>query len=245
MARNAKAKLARTQKNYGVDLTNEIDIPTSIESFETRKQYNEWKKNISSFTNRSNQHYQFVKNEHGLVMTRAEYNQVKLNEKRSEQNAKKMKAKIKDRPVYSGGEKQDVTVFQLQSMMKRPDLLGLEGLPKFNFDNIDRPSRLRNKVINFEKRAQPNYFDLRMEQMKINFTVQLRKTFHSDADELIRILEEIPAQDFYEMYMMFDEFNFDYHYTEDADDENAQVNMMLSYIEKYKNGEIDMSLKGF
>ena len=51
LVKNAKSKVRRVQKNYGIDLSKEIELP-SLESFETRKQFNEWKQKQSSFLNR-------------------------------------------------------------------------------------------------------------------------------------------------------------------------------------------------
>lgn len=246
MARNAKSKIKRTQKNYGVDLSEVVDIPTSVESFGTRKEFNEWKKKVNSLTNRSNLNYQYVKNDYGLVITKKELQQAKVYEKRAKANAKKMKAKIKDKPFWSGGVKQDITVLERNTMLQRPDILGTETVPTLNFPAIDRKSRLFNKMNNLEKRSKPDYFDKRMEQMKENYMEMMRKTFNSDADFLIEKLKDIPAQDFYEMYMMFDEIDFNHYYTEDEEGEDVgQLGMINSYIEKYKKGEVDMTLKGF
>ncbi|WP_238629291.1 hypothetical protein, partial [Klebsiella pneumoniae] len=56
LAKNAKAKIRRTLKNYGIDLTGDVFIPESIESFGTRKGFNKWKESVSSFTNPANLH---------------------------------------------------------------------------------------------------------------------------------------------------------------------------------------------
>jgi len=246
LSKNAKSKIRRTKKNYGVDVSNVVDTSKNIESFKTRKEFNEWKKSVNSFTNRGNLNYQFMKNKHGLVITKKTFQEAMRNEKIGNKYAKQKKKEFMDRPFYSNGEKQLLTVAQYQSMFKRPDILGYENPMSFNFENIDRPSRLNRKLENLERRAQPNYYDIRMEQMKINYTVALRKTFNSDADFLIEKMESIPAQDFYEMYLMFDEMNFDYHYTEeDESPTSGRLGMINSYVEKYQKGEIDMTLKGF
>jgi hypothetical protein len=246
LSKNVKSKVNRTKKNYGVDLTGVVDTPKNIESFQTRKEYNDWKKSVSSFTNRANLNYQFVKNQHGLVMTKKTFQDAIRNEKLGKKYAEEKKKQFKDRPLYSQGEKQLFSVSQYQSMFKRPDILGYENPLGLNFENIDRPSRLERKLENLEKRAQPDYFDKRMEQMKENYMKALHKTFNSDADFLVQKFENIPAQDFYEMYLMFDEMNFDYHYTEDKESPTSgRLGMINSYVERYQNGDIDMSLKGF
>jgi len=246
LSKNAKSKVRRTKKTYGVDLQGVVETPKNIESFQTRKEFNEWKKSVNSFTNRGNLNYQFMKNQHGLVITKKTFQEAMRNEKLGAKYAKQKKKEFMDRPFYSGGQKQLLTVEQYQNMFKRPDILGYENPMGFNFDNIDRPSRLERKLENLEKRAQPDFFDERMKTMKDNYMQALQTTFNSDADFLIEKFKDIPAQDFYEMYLMFDEMNFDYHYTEDKESPTSgRLGMINEYVDKYQKGEIDMSLKGF
>ena len=61
LVRNAKAKIRRVKKKYNRELSSSVELP-SLSSFKSRKQYNEWKNEIKSFTNRGNTKYQFVKN---------------------------------------------------------------------------------------------------------------------------------------------------------------------------------------
>lgn len=49
---NAKAKIRRTKKNYGIDISSEINLP-QLESFKTRKAFNEWKEEMKRIKNRA------------------------------------------------------------------------------------------------------------------------------------------------------------------------------------------------
>lgn len=246
LSKNAKAKVRRTKKNYGVDLSHVVETPKNIESFQTRKEFNKWKESVKYFTSKSNSDYQFIKNKHGLVITKTTFKQAMKNQKIAEKYAHQRKKEFMDRPFYSNGEKTLLTVAQYQSMFQDPDDIGFRNPMKFNFETLDRPSRLNRKLENLEKRAQPDFFDKRMEVMKENYMKALHNTFNSDADFLVKKFEEIPADVFYEMYQMFDEMNFDYHYTEEEESPTSgRLGMINTYVDKYQKGEIDMSLKGF
>ena len=86
LARNAKAKVRRTFKNYGIDLTGEVDIPT-LDDFKTRKQFNEWREKVESFTNRNNLNYQFVKNDFGVSASKKELNDIARDVKKAQRLA--------------------------------------------------------------------------------------------------------------------------------------------------------------
>ena len=77
-----------------------------------------------------------------------------------------------------------------------------------------------------------------------NFIDILKLSFHSGADELIEELKKINPDDFYEMYLMFDEFDFSLFDSEGqmlgADE--GTIAQMLSYAKAFNNGELDLSL---
>src|SRR5690625_5284905 len=72
--------------DLGVDLEGEIPLP-DLSEFQTRKEFNEWKELQSSFTNRANTEYQFVKNEYGVVASKREIYQVEQATKRAQRVA--------------------------------------------------------------------------------------------------------------------------------------------------------------
>jgi hypothetical protein len=95
-SRIARAKVKRTFQKYGVDLTEEVSIP-SLDSFQTREEFNKWKEKAGSFTNRNNQKFQFVKNEHGVVASKSLLNEISRNRKKkfvlAERKVKRNKSK--------------------------------------------------------------------------------------------------------------------------------------------------------
>lgn len=245
MVRNTKAKVRRTIKNYGIDLSNKIDVP-DIESFSTRKEFNEWKNKQSSFTNRANLHYQFKKNQYDVVATKKEIIDVERNTKKAQEIADKYINEAKDKPYFVGG-KREGTVGQQMMQMGKPNAGGITRPKDFDFSKVKTRKDLEVKFESMEKRAYPEYYDWRKEQMKMNFMKMLEKSFNSDADELIDELANIPPDDFYEIYLMFGEFEFTYYPVEGVDDGGKlnDVNKMLSYLERYREGKIDLDMKNY
>lgn len=245
MVQNTKAKIRRTLKNYGIDLSSEIPTPT-LESFKSREQYNEWKEKANSFTNRANKNYQFVKNSFGVVASKKEIAEVQRNTKIAQRIADKLRKEANKKPFISGGKVQG-TVGQRMLQMNRPDTAGISRPPNFFFDSMRSRGQFEKKKKNMEERSDEKFFDKRMETMKENFINMLEQSFNSDANNLVEKLRSVPAEDFYEMYLMFDEFDFDMFYTNDysGDTHDNQINQMETYVDRYNNGNINLDLKGF
>lgn len=246
MVKNTKAKISRTLKNHGIDISDKIDIPKRITDFKTRDEYNAWKQEQASFVNPNNLDLQFVTNKRGVTKSKKEINKVKRDTKRAQQLAKKLEKEAEKKPFISGG-KNEGTVGQRMKQMGRPNTAGITVPPDFDFDKIVDNSQFKRKQESMEKRASDTYFEERMEKMKENFMKILELSFNSDADELVEKIRSVPAEDFYEMYLMFDEFDFDL-YASDNDggfSDDSNIKQMETYIDIYQRGGVNFDLKGF
>lgn len=248
LANNAKAKINRTNKKYGVDLSGEIELK-GIDSFKTRKEYNEWKAKAKSLTNRSNTKFQFVKNDYGVVASVQEIKQIKRNTKAAQRIADKMIKKAEKLPFISGGKEQG-TVGQRMMQMKRPNAAGITRPSDFDFDKIRSRDYLETKKESADKRKSMDYYDKRMENMRNNFLDLLKLSLNSDADVLIEKLKLMPVDDFYEMYLMFDEFDFDMYDSEGIETMNEgeaerHVSKMLNNVDRYFEGKLNFDMRGF
>lgn len=241
MVKNSKAKIGRTSKKYGIDLSEEINL-SSIDSFKTRKEFNEWKESVKSFTNRANTNFQFQKNEHGLVASKKKINEIARATKQAQKVADKLTKKAKEKPFISGG-KQQGTVGQRMQQMNKPNTAGIYRPPDFDFDKIRSEKQLNEKQANMEERSNPNFVNKRVEQLKENYYKTLEEHFNSDADSLVERLKNIPAEDFFELFLMYDEFQFDFLYTEEQSQNT--LNKLESVVEQYDSGKVNMDLKGF
>lgn len=251
MAKNAKAKIKRTLKNHGIDLSSEISVP-SLDSFNTRSEYNAWKQQTLSFLDRGNWKYQYVKNKNGVSISKSEKNRLERKTKLAQERAKKQLDQAEKLPFFAGG-KQYGTVGDRINQMANTNELGIYIPPDFNFDAIQNLSQLNMKREAIEKRVNPTEIDKRMEQMKSNFISVLEASFNSDAEELVNKLKDVPADDFLEMYYMFEEFDFalyrsdpDESMSEEARDTGMNdISQMLAYIGAYEKGNLNFDMKGF
>jgi len=226
-------------------LSNETELP-DIESFGSRSEYNKWKEKQQSFTNRANTKYQFKKNVYDVVASKKRLREIEKATKEAQRLAIHMTENATNKPFISGGKEQG-TVGQRMLQMGKPNLAGITIPKDFDFNKVRNQQRLNQIEENMGKRSDPKHFDKRMETMKQNFMDILGFSYNSDADELIEKIRGIPTDDFYEMYLMFDEFDFDLYSSENISavtDEN-NIDKMLSYITRYYRGDIDGKLKGF
>lgn len=243
--------MKRIQKNYGVNLIGEIPLPT-LSAFQNRKQFNEWKQEVSSFTNRNNQNYQYKKNEHGVVATKATLNEIERNTKRAQRIAEQTKKKMKDKPFISGGEVVG-TVGERQRMMARPTMTGFGKPVTFDFNKIHTQSELMKRKETMKKKADPAYYNKRSERMKELYIEGIAEKFNSDADSLVKKLKEMPADDFYVMFQIFDEFEqtfdpspqkyvgYDGGYV-DEHSNLRELERVENYVDLYFEGGMDADL---
>lgn len=247
MVRNTKAKVRRTLKNYGIDLSGVIETP-SIEEFSTRKEFNEWKNRQSSFTNRANTNYQFVKNDYGVVSSKRRINEIDRKIKLAQKQVDEFneRVNVNKLPFISGG-KQQGTVADRERLLGKNDVVAIRRPLDFNFEDIKTPRELSRQEEKGDRISQPEYFDKRLVTMKENFITILELSFNSDADLLVEEIKNIPPDDFYEMYKIFDEFDFMLYDSEgqDVEADEGTIKQMLSYVEMYKKKLIDMDFKSF
>jgi Cft2 family RNA processing exonuclease len=248
LVRNAKAKIRRANKAYGVNLYEEINLP-SIEDIGSRQEFNKIKKEAKSFTSRQNENYQFKKNKYGVVATKKELKEIIADTKEAQKIAKKLIKETEKKPFYSGKKVQG-TVGQQIKQMAKPNVAGIYAPPDFNFNSITSTRQFENKKKNMKERASGLFVDKRMEQNKQNFIRMLELSMHSDADELIEMLENLSGYEFHEIYMQFASFDFNMWDSEgimaERDGQSSNhISKMMDDIEMYNDGKVDKDLWGF
>lgn len=241
LAKNTKAKISRAFKNYGVDLSSEINIP-KLEDFKTRKEFNRWKEEVRQFTNRANTEYQFRKNEHGVVASVKEINKAVRDTKQAQRIAKKLQKETAKKPYIVDGKSVGTFGQKLQQMGK-PNIDGVHVPKDFNFDNIKSREQFEVKKESMEKRADPQYMDKRQVALKENYKKALHEHYNSDADELIAEIDKLDPSDFFELFIMHEGLQVSFEYTEEQT--QANIEKKMSIIESFKQGKINMDLKGF
>lgn len=245
LKKNARGKLGRLRKKVGIDISDDIFIPRSIEYFEDRNEFNEWKKEIESFTNRGNKNYQFERNRYGVFASKAELEKIQTDTVKAQEVAKDKIDEMKLKPVIQGGNVVG-TLGQEMLKMARPNF-GVTVPSDFNFDTIQTRRQFLDRMESMEMRTQDDYYEKRNDRMKENYIETLEKAFNSDAQKLADAIRTMGADDFLEMYNMFKEFDFEVFYDDNGDisDRNkAEVTKLESYMFRYQVGKIDMDFKG-
>lgn len=248
LRRSAKSKLTRIKENYGIDLSNEINLP-KLNEIETRKDFNNWVDKIESFTNRNNLNYQYIKNDYGLVISKKEHNELVRANARNIRKAKEQREKVRKMDYFKQEENRQKLEERFFVLGER-DVTGISIPAKFNFKEIRTPRALKRVIENTKERQNPHYYNKKNEILKDNFIRSVEGTFNSDANDLVEKMRAINADDFYELYMMFndDVMNFilyDSEGNEYVDNDSGKLEALSSVIDRFYKGEFNSDLKDF
>lgn len=193
LRRNAKAKLNRLRNKYNVDLQSEIPVPDSIDEFNTREQFNQWKELIGDFTSRRYTRWQFRENRFGVVQRVSDINRLQYASGRVQRQADRVIAEL-DKRI----DDTDDPLLKERMFNRRNDSISRPAT--FNFQDVKSDFHFNRRLEQMEKRAEENYYDKRMKQMRDNYADIIERDLgrKSRASEMIRNLDPL---DFYEIYM--------------------------------------------
>lgn len=240
LKKNTQAKIRRARQNYGIDLSNQVSTP-SLDSFTTRKEFNKWKRQQQSFTNPSNLDYQFKKNKQGVVASKKEIQEAERRTRRAQEIADNVKKQTEGKPFISGG-KQKSTYGKQQQMLGKPNYGGIVKPSDFNFEKFETRRGFELASQSMANRSSVPELEQRMHTMKENYIKKLEEDFNSDSKEVVDRVKKMPAKDYYEMTLMYDEMQFDTPYTEDSPEFLGRIN---KYLDQYDRGKVDLDLEIF
>jgi hypothetical protein len=215
---NAKAKIRRVKKTHNIDLSDEIKLP-SLSSFTSRKEFNNFKEDINKFNKGLKNDYKIVKNDMGESLTKKQVKEYERKQKESIRLAK---------------EHYEKTTAEQQKIFLKPNNLDIpRNIPWQTLNRKDFEQRLENLT----KRSDPDYFNARDELFKTNYIKSVLGSFNERAvvDEIVELIQAIPADKFYDIYKEFLEY-FDFELfdsegqTVGADDGHlAAIRLALSH----------------
>ena len=193
LIKNAKAKIRRVKKTHNIDLTDEISLP-SLSSFENRKEFNAFKEDINKFNKGLKNDYKIVKNEQGVSFTKKEIKKYEHVQKEAIRLAEEHYAKTKT---------------EQQKIFLKPTNLDIPR--KIDLDDIKSRSNFMNRLENLTKRSNPEHFNERDELFKTNYIKSVLGSFNERelVNEIVELIQAIPADKFYDIYKEFLEF-FDF-----------------------------------
>jgi hypothetical protein len=220
LVRNAKAKMRRLKKDHGIDLTDEISLP-SLSSFQTRKEFNNFKEDINKFNKGLKNDYKIVKNEKGESFTKKKVKEYERKEKEAIRLAK---------------EHYEKTTAEQQKIFLKPNNLDIPRvIPWKDLSKKDFNQRLENLT----KRSDPQFFNDRDERFKENYIKSIQGSFNENSmvASIVEMLEEIPADYLIQVYKenlaLFD--------FEQFDSEGQEVGADMQDLEKIHQILLDYS----
>ena len=236
IARNIKSKINRTQKNYGVDISSEINLP-SLESFKTRSEFNAFKDYASKL--KYNQSLQFVKNKQGVVARKSDVNKLVRKQNAIINERKKLKKRIDKLPVIMDKIKLTVGERQLGLSEKEKRRRGYTRVPKkFNFNEMQSQEMYNKRKKQIEEKSDYKTEE-KLRDMKANYMRTVNESLNHDGYEIVKAINEMPDIQFYEMYMQNEsDFGFEVWYTEEEDQLYQLGQSLLDLIKQYKPSDM-------
>jgi hypothetical protein len=243
--RDKKGNILKNGKAYYDIVEPEFFIKTpKLNEIKTKKELKEWMEKAKKFTDRGYERFQFIKNEDGLVISKQVNERAKKNADIAIEAAQKLIEAKKELPIERGR----MTLGERLEMQKDDDIGGIRVPKPFDFDSIGTKRRLLERLENLEKRrGKAEYFKWRNEVYKDNFMFVLKQAFHSSANDVLEMLDKMDSGDFFDMSLRYSEMSIDNYYRAHGQvvGEDEDLEKVRSYLQAYRNGEEDFSLRNF
>lgn len=213
-------KKSRIKKEFGVEL--QIKTKT-VKEFGSRKEYNEFVKQSKKFIDRRN--FRYVKNPHGVVLRREEYEQIKKDVEKINRRNKRKLNKIDKKTFTSRGKKTDTRVIDRRLMLDpRYDYLRDMDFKK-RWQTLQTAQDVENYAEKAANRARDEYELETQNLFKNNYIKSLQNVFGSNANAIIDKVNEMSPEEFEQLYLTEDIVDFDFNY-----DDQIEVDSKLGYL---------------
>jgi hypothetical protein len=245
LVRNTKAKMRRVKRDYGLDLSYEIDIPSysEVKSSET---FDDFSEEMMSFTDRGNANYQFARNEKGMPYSKAELQRGLELREIAAVNAQNFIDRFKEKEYQINNQDAGYTVGDRMTLYEKENVAGITVPNEFDINAFESRNRLESRLETLEEKADGVFFDRSMRTMKENFMKSLKGSFNSTGDDIVEMIDIMPEDDFFELFIQSAEFTFeDYASDGSIDGTVEQAERLRGYLHEYFKGNVDMTLKAF
>lgn len=200
-------KKQRIEKKYGVKTPEIQPIDTSLRG----KALKDSIEQAQSFTNPHNQKYQYVKNKHGVVMTKSELTKIKL--KVAQVNRiKKQELDRLDKLNYTheGGHAESFKAVRNRAQATVDENMFL----RFKPDSFTTRAIFNRWWEGKQKVYTKGFIERQQHQFRANYFIALERVFGdtSDVDQLKGFLEGLSLEEFYTKAVTSDEKDLQYIY---------------------------------
>lgn len=245
LRKNIREKVRYVQNKYGIDLSSEMPVP-KIENFTSRKSFNQFKKNANKFLSQSTREFQFMESPTGAVVSKSELDRQDKYLKRINKNYNEQVNRLKGRPYYQGG-KQVSTIDRRAEHMGSSNAMGINKPKKMGLEDIKSREGFLKKLERLERQADPDYYFKRNLRMKTNFIHALEGHYdEGEAQEIIDIIDDMDADDFFLAWASIAEINFSDYDSEGQTGEGDERSLgkLKSELERFMKKQ-DPDFEGF
>lgn len=177
------------------------DIQTkNIKDFKTRDEFNAYKQQMESFLNKHNLNYQYVKNPHGVVVTKKEMNEIERTLKRVNRIREEEVKRRRKMPFKHGKKPTEFNVGEQEKLMGDTRFRESKHKVKNNFHNMKNYSDYEEWKKEVEEEFGGNYRDKRSQGYKDRYIKGLENIFGDESKQLIKHIEKMPLGDFMDVY---------------------------------------------
>lgn len=240
---NLLSKARRVKEQHNINFLSENpDLKLKPLEQMSRSEFNTFKEQSKLMTKRGVPRFSYEKINDQVSVSRSEMMRLKYNENLANKQAAKRYNEIKDKPFYEDGESEGVVGEYIETM-KNPDIPGISAPHVADDDEMRSREYVRNKIQQLENYTNQQVRSDRNELMKENYINELKTAFNSDADDLINKIENMPTEDFIELYSMSGDMSFSFFYIEDLDIMQENINNVTTYVDSYYQGNADFDYR--
>lgn len=246
LANSVKNKARYNENKFGVSALSDVKWLTkkNIRALGYQGQ-RKLIKEMEAYTYRYNEETNFRKNDQGVVYNLGTYRKVqKLNRVTKQKAIKERKMNEKTPFIALGGQDTGKTVAEKNKDLAESETKSIFDIPDIDLDKVKDERELNKRIEKREKIVDDEYMRMRKLQYKINFIAMTHRSLNSYGDEVVRLMEMIPEDDFFELARQFEEFQFIDPSDPLADEiAEAKAEGMMAILNTYFAGNVDMSLK--
>ena len=177
------SRIRRKENRLNKEFGRSMGLPImDINEFTSRKQFNDYLEQ-GEFNVHRNQH-RYVKNQHGFVISRRQYNQMKRQDTKYQRKQRRQLERIRSKKLKQMGEDTGFTVgdFDNDRTMGRDSLDYLKLRP-FDFDTISDFRAFEMKQRQIAQRSDPRFLLKKNQQFKENYLKSIREVLGAGGDK--------------------------------------------------------------
>ena len=242
----AKKKMQYNKKWFGFDDTKSFaGLNKKAIAKMGVKEVNSLNKSLEYYTYRGNPDTNFTRTGDGQYISNRTVDRVAKANRETRDKKKAMDKGLSEINVKAGDQELGMTAYQMNEMRSKRHTTNMYDVPDIDI-KTDSKEVIERRLKYMERNLDEKYVNLREAQYKINHIANIYKRLNDTVEtrELMKLLEAIPEDDYFELSKHFEDFKFlDPSKPLDADQASAEVEVLMGIIQQYNDGEIDMRLK--